>query len=118
MNSTEVAIEFSASMCVLLFYIFRITKFTYSSHKKMNKLTKIPFICVALYMVVLMTIYLIEYYCVQWMSSDFFEYCLSTVVTYFWTLIILMTCFEWELITMLVKFQQSTDLPSMGIKKK
>lgn len=112
------AVEFSVSTCVLLFYIFKIFKFTYSPHIKKNKLTKVPFIVVAMYMTALMTIYLIEFYCVVWMSSDFFEYCLATVVTYFWTIIILTTCFEWELITTLVKFQQSTDLPLMGIMKK
>ena len=97
--------EFSISACVLLFYIFKIFKFTYSNRININKLTKVPFICCVMYMLALMTIYLIEFYCVKWMASDLFAYCLSTIVTFFYTLIILMTCFEWELITLLVKFQ-------------
>lgn len=97
--------------------MFKIVKFTYSPHITKNRLSMVPFIMTAMYMTVITAIFLTEFYVAEALSSDFFEYWLSTVVCYFWTLIIIMTCFEWEIITSLVKFQMKCEIQVMGIEK-
>lgn len=110
------ALEFSLCVCQILLTLFKVVKFSYSATAT-NKLTKIPFVLVSVYTCTLLACYLVGYYSIAVMTSLFFQYSIISVVCYFWTLIILMTGFEWEIITSLVVFQQAVDLNTMGVMK-
>ena len=57
-----VSVELALCMCTFLLYLFKITKYTWSNHIQKNKLTTVPFVTVALYLISLMIMYLLEYY--------------------------------------------------------
>jgi hypothetical protein len=101
----------------MMLVTFKVTKFTYSPTAKFNKLTKIPFISVALFTLILTACYLFGFYSVVVMTSLLMQYALLSLLCYCWSLIIILTCFEWEIITSLVVFQSQCDLNIMGVMK-
>lgn len=108
---------------VMLMYIFRIVQVLYQpdNKKKQNKLTLLPLIIIFVFLVVVF-------------ANDAFAYEQSLVngstlskeksiavgnliQVIFWSTIQFTICFEWEVITALVKFQSTCSLSEMGIKK-
>ena len=77
----------------------------------------LPFISVAAYLASLMVMYMLEYYLQNAITSSYFQYSINSVVCFFWTAVILFACFEWQLITLLVKFQAKHSISELGVLK-
>ena len=109
---------------VMLLYIFRIVQVLYQpeNKKKQNKLTLLPLIIIFVFLVVTFANNDVAY--TQNLLDETQELTkvksiavgnLTQVL--FWSTIEFTICFEWEVITALVKFQSTCFLTEMGIKK-
>ena len=108
---------------VMLMYIFRIVQVLYQpdNKKKQNKLTLLPLIIVFVYLVVLFASNEVAYeesvVDVENLSNVKTIAVSTLIELIFWSTIEFAICFEWEVITSLVKFQSTCSLAEMGIKK-
>ena len=108
---------------VMLMYIFRIVQVLYQpdNKKKQNKLTLLPLIIIFVFLVVTFANNDVTY---EQSSVDGTTLSKgksiavgNLIQVIFWSTIEFTICFEWEVITALVKFQSTCSLAEMGIKK-
>lgn len=103
-SKNEMSLNVALITYVILFYIFRIVQVHYQKdgELKQNKLTILPLVILLLYLVSLLGDNIVIY-----MNFDLDAKTVlvaNTVNCFFWTAVTLVTCFEWEIITALVKF--------------
>ena len=99
---------------VMLMYVFRIVqvKFQPNSKQHQNKLTMLPLVIVFTYLLILLTLNLLNYFDGGGLANltEARREVYNIVSSMFWSMILFAACFEWEAITFLVKFQSSCPL--------
>lgn len=116
-SENEIVFNVSVVSYIILFYIFRIVQLFYQPQRKQkqNKLTMMPLfiVCVYLISVLLDTLVL---YLKQEYKSFIMAFFFGTD-SLIWSLLIFSICFEWNIISSIVKFQADKTLGEMGVKK-
>ena len=121
MESYAFSIQLTLCMCLLLAYIVQTTRVYFDRNLNRNKMSLWPYYLVICYLVSRTICYGLKCYKQRMGEEVFWFQILYLIMTTFncflWSCVILVQCFEWSLITCLVKFQKEFDFTQLSVKR-
>jgi hypothetical protein len=112
-DSCQVYASLNISICILisLAYIFQIVRVYYCRKTTQNKLSLFPYYVMLTYLVM----YLIQSLLTSlWViddpiSKNTFLFTAGSITCFFWVTVVILTTFEWAIITRLINFQANLE---------
>lgn len=115
-ESSILAIQISTVICILLAYITQAVRVYFDKNVTKNKLSLWPYYIIICYLLTQGINYGVHFKNAQKTELLTVYWTLGNINCFFWCEIIIVQCYEWNLINSLVDFQSSLDLSVMGVK--